>query len=51
MNKPIQQIAEREFGDNDLMVGIKKGKLMLAGTFIKKDIKEHQERLKRLFGR
>ena len=47
MNKTIQNIAERKFGNNEFIFNFKKAKLTgMAGHFTKRDVKEHFMRLK-----
>ena len=48
-DKPIGNIAKREFQDNEFKVGHRQGQFMMAGQTKKKDIKDHFKKAKEVF--
>ena len=47
MSEVIENIAKREFGeDGEVMVGFKRGKLLMAGTFKKRDREKHFDKVR-----
>ncbi len=49
MTNPIAQIAEREFGDNEFMIRVKKNITVFGGHFTPKDTKQHFKKAKEAF--
>lgn len=47
MNETLEQISQREFGQNEFMFGFKRARLKsMAGSCTKKELKEHMAKLR-----